>query len=103
VFPQYCPQPFGSLFQFHFPQCRGDLSSLLPRGSLALLGVDRLEHLSHQFHLGTGYCGEHIAVKMDCATLVFGLGIDLTCRFQHALALICKRQTGSFQRWLNTS
>jgi len=35
--------------------------------------MDRLEHLGHNFHFGTRDNGEHVAVEMDCAALVFGL------------------------------
>jgi hypothetical protein len=42
----------GGLFQFHGTQFLHDCFSFLPGSFLALLGMDRLEHLRHQFHLG---------------------------------------------------
>ena len=42
----------GSLLQFHCPQLFHDNFGLLAGSFLALLGVDRLEHLGHQLYLG---------------------------------------------------
>ena len=50
--------------------------------------MDRLEHLGYQFYLGTRNNGKHIAVKMDCATLVFGVRKHFSHGFQHTQALV---------------
>lgn len=53
-----------------------------------LLGMYCLEHLRHQRALLLGYLGEHVAVEVDSAPLVAGLGKHLFQRPYHALALI---------------
>lgn len=59
-------QLHGTLFFYHSP-------CLSPGSFLVLLGVDRLEHFSHQLHLGARSNREHIAVEMDSVALVLGL------------------------------
>ncbi len=62
-----------SLAQLHFPQLGHHGLSFLTGCFFALLGVDRLKHLGHQLHLGTGCHRKDIAVEMDGTPLVFGL------------------------------
>ena len=45
---------FSRLFQPHFAQLGNNSFCLFTGSFLALLGMDRLEHLGHQFHFGTG-------------------------------------------------
>ena len=59
---------------------------------LALLGMDPLEHLGHQFHLGAWNNGERIAVEMDGTPLVLGLWEHLSHGLQHAKALVSNDQ-----------
>lgn len=47
----------GSLLQFHGSQFGNDGFRLFTGGSLALLCMDRLEHLRHDFELGFGHNG----------------------------------------------
>ena len=63
----------GSLFQLHFSQLSHHSFSLFTGGLLAFLSMDRFEHLSHQFYFGARNNRKHILVKMDRATLVFGV------------------------------
>ena len=62
------------LFQLHSTQFFYHSFGLRSGCFLALLGVDRLEHLGYQLHLGTRRNGEHIAVKVDGTPLVLGFG-----------------------------
>ena len=52
------------LFQLHSTQFFYHRFGLLTGGFLALLGVDRLEHLGYQLHLRARCYREHIAVKV---------------------------------------
>lgn len=52
---------FGSFFQLHLSQLSRHSFCLFTGGVLALLGVDRLEHLGRQLHFGAGDNGEHVA------------------------------------------
>ena len=62
------------LFQFQSTQFFYHSFGLLSGCFLALLGVDRLEHLGYQLHLGERRNGEYIAVKVDGTPLIFGFG-----------------------------
>ena len=55
---------------------------------LALLGMDRLEHLGYQLYLGAWRNGEHIAVKVDGTPLVFGLRKHFSHSLQHTKTLV---------------
>ena len=60
---------FGGLFQLHFPQLGHHGFGLFAGSLLAFLGMDRLEHLSHQFYFGARNNGKHIAVYPHCAEI----------------------------------
>ena len=59
--------------------------------------MDRLEHLSHQLHLGARRYREHIAVKMDGATLVLGFGEHFSHSLQHTKTLVSNHQLDPVQ------
>ena len=65
----------GGLFQFHGTKFLHNCFGLLTGSLLALLGMNRFEHLGHQLHLGARHSREHIAVKVDGTALVFGIGV----------------------------
>ena len=63
----------GGLLQLHGAQL-GDHGLCLLTGRLfALLGVDRLEHLCHNFDLGFGHNRENVAIEMHRAALILGV------------------------------
>ena len=70
---------------------------LLAGRFFALLGVDRLEHLSHQLHLGMWCNSKHIPVKVDCTPLIFSLMEHFTHGFQHTKALVTNHQFDPIQ------
>ena len=74
---------FGNLFQLHVFQFSDNSFSLFPGSLLALLGVDRLEHLGYQLYLGARNNRKHIPVEMNGAALVFGIREYLSHSFQH--------------------
>ena len=76
-----------SLRQLHGFQLGKHCGGLLPRCLLALLGVDRLEHLSHTFHLGLGDHREYIPVEMNHTALVLGLRKYLSHGFLREVGL----------------
>ena len=53
------------LFHLHSAQFLHHSFGLLPGCFLALLSVDRFEHLGHNLYLGAGRYRENIAVKVD--------------------------------------
>ena len=59
--------------------------------------MDRLEHLGHQLHLGARRDREHVAVKMDSATLVLGFGEHFSHSLQHTQALVSNHQLDPVQ------
>ena len=59
---------------------------------LALLGVDRLEHFCHIFHLGFGHNREHIPVEMNHTALVLCLRKRLSHSFQHTQTLVSNNE-----------
>lgn len=70
---------------------------LLTGGFFALLRMDRLKHFGYQLYFGTRRYGEHIAVKVDGAPLVFVLGEYLVGSLKHTLALIANNQFYTIQ------
>ena len=64
---------------------------------LAFLGVDRLEHLCHQLHLGARCDREHIAVKVDGTSLVLGFGEYFSHSLQHTEAFVSDHQFNPIQ------
>ena len=68
-----------------------------PSSFLALLGVNHLEHLGHQLHLGTRYYGENILVKVNCTPLVFCLRKHFTYGFQYTKELVANHQFDPIQ------
>ena len=64
---------------------------------LALLGVDRLEHLGHQLCLGTRCNSENVAVDVDSTLLVLGLRKHFSHSFQHTEALVAHHQLDPIQ------
>ena len=62
-----------TVIQLHFLQLSNNSFCLFAGSFLALLGVDRLEHLGYNFSFGTRNNREHVAVEMDSAALVFGI------------------------------
>ncbi len=87
----------SSLLELHRLQLNHNRFGLLTGGFLTFLSMDCLEHLGHQFHLGTGNHREYIAVKVDRATLVFGLGEDLAYGLQHAQTFIAHNEFYTIQ------
>ena len=65
----------GGLFLLHETRFLHHGFGLLPSSFLALVGMDCLEHLGHQFHLGTRNCGKHIAVKVNGLALYLSSGV----------------------------
>ena len=87
----------GSLLQLHGAQL-GDHSLCLLAGRLfALLSVDRLEHFRYNFSLGFGHNGEHIAVEMHRAALVFGVRKHLAHGLQHPHTLVADDELHAIQ------
>src|SRR5699024_3139631 len=82
------------LLQFHLAQL-GD--GLLAGGLLALLCVDRLEHLCNVLHLGTGHDRKHVAVEVHRAALVFRVRKDLAHSLQHPQALVADNELYAVQ------
>ena len=87
----------GRFLQLHFPQLGYHGLSFLTGCFFALLGVDRLEHLSHQFHLGTGNHRKYIAVEMNGTALVFGFGEHLAHSLQHSQTLVSNNELHPIQ------
>ena len=87
----------GSFLQFHGAQL-GDHGLRLLAGCLfALLGVDRLEHFSHNFDLGFGHNRENVAVEMHRAALIFGVREHLSHGLQHPHALVADDELYAIQ------
>ena len=76
----------GSLLQLHGAQLLHNGFGLLPGGLLALVSVDRLEHLGYQLHFGTRRYRENIAIEMECTPLVFGIRKHFSHSLQHTKA-----------------
>ena len=87
----------GGLFQLHGTQLLHYGFGLLTGGFLALLGVDRLEHLGYQLHLRARCYGEHIAVKVDGTPLVFGFRKHFSHSLQHTKALVSNDESYPIQ------
>ena len=87
----------GSLFQLHRVQLLHHGFGFLTGSFLVLLGVDRLEHLGHQLHFGTRRHREHIAVKVDRTSLVFGFGEHFSHSLQHTKAFVANNEFHPFQ------
>ena len=77
-----------SLFQLHLSELLYNKLCLFTGRFLALLGMDRFEHLCYKFHLGFRYNAEYIAVEMNDTSLLFGVGKHFSHRFQHAETLV---------------
>ena len=87
----------GSLLQFHGAQLSDHGLRLLAGCLFALLGVDRLEHFSHNFDLGFGHNRENVAVEMHRAALVFGVREHLSHGLQHPHALVADDELYAIQ------
>src|SRR5699024_5658224 len=87
----------GSLFQLHRSQLLHHGFGFLTGSPLAFLGVDCLEHLCHQLHLGARRDREHIAVKVDGAALVLGFGEYFSHSLQHTKTLVANNEFHSVQ------
>ena len=87
----------GSLFQLHRAQLLYHGLGFFPGRFLALLGMDCLEHFRYQFHLGARRHGKHIAVEVDDASLVLGLGKHFSHCLQHIKALVPNDEFYSIQ------
>ena len=87
----------GGLLQLHGAQLGDHGLCLLAGGFFALLRVDRLEHLRHDFDLGFGHNGENIAVEMHRAALVFGVREHLAHGLQHPHALVADDELHAVQ------
>ena len=83
-------QPYGTEFLHH-------RFSLLSGRFLALLGMDRLEHLGYQLRLGARCYGEHVAVEVDGTALVFGLRKHFAYGLQHTKAFVTNHQFNPVQ------
>ena len=59
--------------------------------------MDRLEHFGYQLHLRARCDREHITVKVDGTTLVFGLRKHFSHSFQHAKALVANNELHAIQ------
>ena len=62
---------FGGIPELHLTQFHYHGRGLLPGSLLALLCVDRLEHLGNELHLGFGHNGEYIAVEVHYTCLLY--------------------------------
>ena len=82
----------SGLLQFHGTEFFYHGFGLFTGCFLALLGMDRLEHLGYQLYLGAWRNGEHIAVKVDGTPLVFGLRKHLSHGFQHTETLVANNK-----------
>ena len=87
----------GGLFQLHRMQLLHYGFGLLTGGFLALLGVERLEHLGYQLHLRARCYREHIAVKVDGTPLVFGLRKHFSHSLQHTETLVANNKFHAVQ------
>ncbi len=87
----------SGLLQFHGTEFFYHGFGLFTGCFLALLGMDRLEHLGYQLYLGAWRNGEHIAVKVDGTPLVFGLRKHLSHGFQHTETLVAKNKFHTVQ------
>ena len=85
------------LLQLHLAQFGDDGSGLLAGGLLALLGVDRLEHLRHVFDLRAGYDRKNIAIEVHRAALVFRLWKDLANCLKHPQAFVSNDELHAIQ------
>lgn len=61
------------------------------------MSVDCLEHFSHQLHFGSRSKRENIAVKVDSASLVFGLNEHVTHCLQHIKVFVANYQFNPIQ------
>lgn len=87
----------GGLFQLHRAQLLHHGFGFLPGSFLALLSMDRFEHLCHQLHLGARRYGEHIAVEVHSTPLVLGLWEYFSHSFQHTKAFVSNHQFNPVQ------
>ena len=76
----------GGSFQLHRAQLLHHGFGFLPGSFLALLGVDRLEHLCQQLYLGARRCREDVAV-MVCRDFILPEGCKL-CPFLFAKLIL---------------
>ena len=85
------------LLQLHLAQLGDDGSGLLAGGLLALLGVDRLEHLCHQLYFGTWHDRKHVSVKVHRTALVFCVWKDFAHSFQHPQTFVADNELHAIQ------
>ena len=85
------------LLQLRLAQLSDDGSGLLTGALLALLGVDRLEHLCHMLDLGTWHDRKHVSVKVHRTALVFRARKDLAHSLQHPLAFVADNELHAVQ------
>ena len=72
-------------------------ATMVPCGFLAFLRVDRLEHLGDKLYLGLGDYAENIAVEVDDAALVLGVGKHFFHCFQHTQAFVADDELDALQ------
>ena len=85
------------LFQLHSAQFLRHSFGPLPGCFLALLSVDRFEHLGHNLYLGAGRYRENIAVKVDGTPLVCGFGEHFPHGLQHTEAFVSHNEFHAIQ------
>ncbi len=78
----------GGLFQLHGAQFCHHRFRLFAGSFLALLRVNRLEHLGNQLHLGFRHNREDVSIKMHHTALVLGLREHFAHGLQHPQALV---------------
>lgn len=86
-----------SLFQLYREQLLRHGFDFLPSSLFALLGVDRLKHLSYQLYFGARRDWGHIPVKVDGTSLVFSFRKRFAYGLQHTKALITNNEFHAIQ------
>jgi len=82
----------GGHRQLHFSELRHDLPGLFLGGRAVFAGVDRLEHLGGDAHLGRGHERPDVAVKVNDTALVRRFGIKLGDRLHQPQAAVADDQ-----------
>ena len=87
----------GGLLQLHRAQFLHHGFRFFSGGFLALLSMDRLEHLCHQLDLGARRDREHIAVKVYGTALILGFREYFSYGLQHTETLVANHQPDPVQ------
>ena len=82
----------GGVLQLHALQLSNNRFGLFAGSFLTLLCMDLLQHFGCQLHLGTGDNRKYIAVEMNRAALVFGLGKHFYYSLQHTQTFVANNE-----------